>query len=60
MAEISELEKEISHLEKEHQMSRSRETYRTLVNKKLKYNLLNTYRIERNILRTKQRYYELG
>ncbi len=38
MAEINELEKEISHLEKEHQMSHSR----------------------KNILRTKQRYYELG
>ena len=60
MAEINQLEKEISYLEKEHQMSRSREIYRSLENKKLKYNLLNTYRIEKNILRTKQRYYELG
>lgn len=60
MAEIGKLEKEILHLEKEHQVSHSRETYRTLVNKKLKYNMLNTYRLERNILRNKQRYYELG
>lgn len=51
MAEIHELEKEISELEKEHQMSDSRETYRPLVNKKLKNNLSNTYRIEKNILR---------
>ena len=55
MAEINELEKEISNLEKEHQMSHSREIYRSLVNKKLKYNLLNTYKIKK-----KKRYYELG
>ena len=60
MTEINDLEREISHLEKEHQMSHSRDIYQTLVNKKLQYNLLNTYRIEKNILRTKQRYYELG
>lgn len=31
-----------------------------LVNKKLKYNTLCTYRAEKNILRTRQWYYELG
>lgn len=60
MAEINKLEREISHLEKEHQMSHSKEIYQSLVNKKLQCNLLNTYRIEKNILRTKQRYYEWG
>jgi len=32
----------------------------SLVNKKLRYNTLHTYKIEKNILRNKQRYYELG
>lgn len=42
------------------QQSRDKKIYRLLVNKKLKYNMLSTHRAEKNILRTKQRYYELG
>lgn len=59
-AEIEGLEREILQLEKEFQQSRDKIIYRLLVNKKLKYNTLSTYRAEKNILRTKQRYYELG
>ena len=38
----------------------SEETQKRLVNKKLQYNTLQTYRTEKLILRSKQRYYELG
>ena len=60
MAEINELEADILKLEKEFQQSGSKELYQRLVNKKLKYNTLHTYRVEKIILRTKQKYYELG
>lgn len=60
MAEIEELETEILRLEKEFQQSGSEELYKLLVNKKLEYNMLDTYKIEKVISRTKQRYYELG
>ena len=56
------MEADILKLEKEFQQSRSKEVYQLLVNKKLKYNTVNTYKIEqkkKNILRSKQRYYEL-
>lgn len=45
MAEIEELE---------FQQSKSKEVHQLLVNKKLKYNTLHTYKIEINILKTKQ------
>ena len=60
LAEIEELEGDILKLEKEFQKSRSKDVHQSLVNKKLSYNTLHTYKIEKNILRNKQRYYELG
>lgn len=60
MAEIEELEADILKLEKEFQQSKSKDIHQLLVNKKLRYNTLHTYRIEKNIMRSKQRYYELG
>lgn len=58
--DIDKLEKEILLLEKDYQRNGLTDTYQSLVQKKLQYNTLNTYKIERAILRTKQRYYELG
>ncbi|KAF3854330.1 hypothetical protein F7725_022385 [Dissostichus mawsoni] len=60
MAEIEKLETDILKLEKEFQQSGSKVLYQSLLNMKLKYNTLHTYKIEKAILRTKQRYYELG
>ena len=40
------MEADILKLEKEFQQSRSKEVYQLLVNKKLKYNTVNTYKIE--------------
>ncbi len=60
MAEIEELEAEILKLEKEFQQSGSKELYQSLVNKKLKYNTLRAHKIEKVILRTKQRYGKEG
>ena len=60
MAEVEELEAVILKLEKEFQQSRSKEVHQLLVNKMLKYNKLHSYKIEKKILRSKQRYYVLG
>ena len=60
MAELEELETDILKLEKEFQQSKSKDVHQLLVNKKLQYNTLHTYKIEKNILRSKQKYYELG
>lgn len=54
------LEKDMLKLEKEVQQSGSKELYNSLVNKNLKYNTLDTYKTERTILKTKQKYSELG
>lgn len=54
------LEKDILKLEKEFQQFGSKELYNSLVSKKLKYNTLDTYKTERTILKTKQKYYQLG
>ena len=59
-AQIDKLEKEITKLEKESQRSMSEVKQRELVNKKLQYNTLQTNKTEKIIMRTKQRYYELG
>lgn len=59
-AEVEELEKEILGLEKDFQQHRDKKIYSLLVKRKLQYNTLCTYRAEKDILRTKQRYYELG
>ena len=59
-AELSALESEISELEKTYQRGPTKDLYRLLVNKTLKYNILNTYQAERAITKSKQRYYELG
>ena len=59
-AQTDKLEKEITKLEKESQRSMSEEKRKELVNKKLQYNTLQTYKTEKAIIRTKQRYYELG
>lgn len=53
------LEKDILKLEKEFQQSGSKELYNSLVNKKLKYNTLDTYKTKITILKRKQKYYEL-
>lgn len=58
--DMDKLEKEILLLEKDYQRSCSSDTYQSLVQKKLQYNTLDTYKTERAILRTRQRYYELG
>ena len=47
MAEREELEADMLKLEKEFQQSRSKEVHQLLVNKKLKYNTLHTYKIEK-------------
>lgn len=61
MAEIGDrLKAEILKLEKELQQSGSKELYQSPINKKLQYNILQTYKIEKAILRTKQRHCELG
>lgn len=60
VAEVEELEKEILGLEKDFQKHRDKKIYSLLVKRKLKYNTLCTYRAEKDILRTKQRYYLLG
>lgn len=57
---MEELEKEILGLENDFQQHRDRKIHSLLVNKKLKYNTLCTYRAEKDILRTRQRYYKLG
>lgn len=44
MAEIEELETDILKLEREFQKSRSKEVHQLLVNKKLQYNTLHTYK----------------
>lgn len=54
------LEKEILGLEKDFQQHRDKKIYSLLVKRKLKYNTLCTSGAEKDILRTKQRYYELG
>jgi hypothetical protein len=58
--ELNALESEISELEKTYQRGPTKDLYRLLVNKKLKYNILYTYQAERAITKSKQRYYELG
>lgn len=60
VADMEKLEKEILGLEKDFQQHRDKKIYSLLVSKKLKYNTLCTYKTEKNILRTRQRYYELG
>lgn len=58
--EVDVLEKEITILEKDLQQRGSVEKHRRLISKKLKYNTINTYRMEKMITKSKQRYYELG
>lgn len=59
-AELDSIEAEIQTLEKAYQRTSSKDTYRTLVNKKIQYNNLNTYQTEKSIMRSRQKYYELG
>lgn len=59
-AELNSLETEILVLEKSYQRTPNKDLYRTLENKKIKYNNLNTYQTNIFILRSRQRYYELG
>lgn len=58
--DTDKLQKEILFLEKDYQRNGSSDTYQSLVQKNLQYNTLDTYKIKRAILRTRQRYYELG
>lgn len=58
--DTDKLQKEILFLEKDYQKNGSSDTYQSLVQKKVQYNTLDTYKIKRAILRTRQRYYELG
>ena len=60
MRESERLEKEITVLEKDLQKVSSDTKKIQLANKKFQYNTLQTYRTEKLILRTNQRYYELG
>ncbi len=59
-AELNTLELQIHALEKTYQNAPTKDIYRELVNLKLKYNTMNTYQAERVIIRSKQRFYELG
>ena len=54
------LEAEIKRLEKEHFKTRSEGLHKTLLRKRNQYNTSNTYKTERALLRTRQKYYELG
>ena len=54
------LEAEIRSLEKEHFKTRSDGLYKTLLRKRNQYNISSTYKTEKALLRTRQRYYELG
>uniref|UniRef100_A0A3B4X6N3 Reverse transcriptase domain-containing protein n=1 Tax=Seriola lalandi dorsalis TaxID=1841481 RepID=A0A3B4X6N3_SERLL len=58
--ELELLEAEIRNLEKEHFKTRSEGLYRALIRKRNQYNVINTYKTEKALLRTRQRYYELG
>ena len=57
---LDTLEAEIKSLEKEHFKRRSEGLHKTLLRKRNQYNISNTYKTERALLRTRQRYYELG
>ena len=59
-AELNVLESDIFELEKTYQRGPTKDLYSLMVNKKLKYNTLNTYKAERAITKSKQHYYELG
>lgn len=60
MAEIEELEADILKLEKQFKQSKCKDEHQLMVNTNLRYNTLHTYGTEKNIMRTKQRYYKLG
>ena len=58
--ELELLEAEIKSLEKEHLKTSSEGIHRALLRKCNQYNVSNTYKTEKTLLRTRQRYYELG
>lgn len=58
--ELELLEAEITSLAKEHLKTRSEGIHRALLRKRNQYNVSNTYKTEKALLRTRQRYYELG
>lgn len=57
---LDQLESEIKQLEKEHFRTRSAGLYKTLTKKRNQYDISNTYKVEKAMLRARQRYYELG